>query len=298
MKARHPGAYSRSVSIRIAAFAVLACLAGTSAQAQVRLSVREGRVSLAAADASVAQILKEWASAGHFDLQNVELVVEQRVTIELVDVPEGEALATLLNARNGYIAVNRAGDTSGPSTFGRVIITGTARASAAQPDAPDPAAAAAAATAIAAPDDTIATAPAPAPPVKSDGRENAAPDNRTPAGDAASVPARPVQKPVWGDGPPPLFKPAVPPSPPGAKSSQPPPPTPVQTAANGAPKVPGQMSSVPAPRTGPTIPRPTSVDAPREGDSTPQAPPSNTPPPSAGSTTPGTAPSPAKPASR
>jgi len=56
-------------------FAAAACLVGAStASADVHLTMHDGRVSIVAKDATVRQILTEWARVGQTKIVNVERI--------------------------------------------------------------------------------------------------------------------------------------------------------------------------------------------------------------------------------
>jgi hypothetical protein len=109
-----------------AAFAALLTLAfPCSARAQVQLSMHDGLVSLNARDATVRQILAEWASVGQAQIVNAERIAGGQVTLQLVDVPELEALEIILRPVSGYIAAPRRTVAGNLSRFDRILITPT-----------------------------------------------------------------------------------------------------------------------------------------------------------------------------
>lgn len=77
------------------------------AKAEVQLSLRNGRVTIVAKDATVRQILAEWARVGKTKIVNAERIPGGPLTLELKDVPEAEALNVLLRTLSGYIAAPR-----------------------------------------------------------------------------------------------------------------------------------------------------------------------------------------------
>lgn len=84
----------------------------TAAAAPVRASVRVtlhdgGRIAISATDASVAEILAEWARATNLRIVNADKLPRERLTIELQDVTEREALDVVLRSMGGYIARRR-----------------------------------------------------------------------------------------------------------------------------------------------------------------------------------------------
>ena len=78
------------------------------ASADVRSPSTNGRVSLSARDATVRQILTEWARVGQTQIVNVERIAGGPITIEFTNVPEAEALDMLLRSVSGYMAAPRA----------------------------------------------------------------------------------------------------------------------------------------------------------------------------------------------
>ena len=57
--------------------------AGSTAFAEVQLIIRNGQVSLVAKDATVRQILTEWARVGQTKIVNVERIPGGPITLEL-----------------------------------------------------------------------------------------------------------------------------------------------------------------------------------------------------------------------
>jgi len=95
---------------------------GSPAFADVQISVHDGRVSLAAKNATVRQILTEWARVGRIRIVNVERIAGDPVTMELTNVPEQEALDTLLRSYSGYLVAPRTPVVSDASQFDRIIV--------------------------------------------------------------------------------------------------------------------------------------------------------------------------------
>lgn len=112
--------------MKTALFGVAAwLLAISTASADVQLTMQSGRVSLVAKDATVRQILTEWARVGQTKIVNVERVPGVPVTLELVNVPEAQALEVLLRSLSGYITAPRPVDAANLSRFDRIIIMPT-----------------------------------------------------------------------------------------------------------------------------------------------------------------------------
>jgi hypothetical protein len=102
--------------------------AASTASADVQLTMQNGRVSVVAKDATVRQILTEWARVGHTKIVNVERIPGGPMTIELHNVTESQALEILLRAMSGYIAAPRpveASNAANLSRFDRIIVMPT-----------------------------------------------------------------------------------------------------------------------------------------------------------------------------
>jgi hypothetical protein len=110
----------------IAGFTLLALAAfAPVASADVQLSIHDGRVSIVAKDATVRQILTEWARVGRTKIVNVERIPGGPLTLELKDVPEMEALDVLLRTLSGYMAAPRVSYTPDASQFDAIIVMPT-----------------------------------------------------------------------------------------------------------------------------------------------------------------------------
>jgi hypothetical protein len=109
----------------LAVGAVALLLTGSSAFAEVQLTIQNGRVSLMAKDATVRQILTEWARVGQTKILNVERIPGGPLTLELTDVPEQEALDVLLRSISGYMAAPRAMASANLSRFDRIVVMPT-----------------------------------------------------------------------------------------------------------------------------------------------------------------------------
>lgn len=97
----------------------------STAFADVQLTMQNGRVSLVAKDATVRQILAEWARVGHTKIVNLERVPGGPVTLELKDIPEAQALQVLLRTLSGYITAPRPVEAANLSRFDRIILMPT-----------------------------------------------------------------------------------------------------------------------------------------------------------------------------
>src|SRR3954469_19810226 len=105
--------------------AAIVLLSAVSASADVQLTMQNGRVTIVAKDASVRQILTEWARVGHTKIVNVERIPGGPMTLELRNVPESQALEVLLRTLSGYIAAPRATVAENLSQFDRIIVMPT-----------------------------------------------------------------------------------------------------------------------------------------------------------------------------
>jgi len=105
--------------------AAIVFLSAAAASADVQLSMQNGRVTIVAKDASVKQILTEWARVGHTKIVNIEKIPGGPVTLELRNVPESQALEVLLRTLSGYIAAPRATVADNLSAFDRIIVMPT-----------------------------------------------------------------------------------------------------------------------------------------------------------------------------
>ena len=118
---------------------VAACLfAVSTASADVHVTMQNGRVSIVAKDATVRQILMEWARVGQTKIVNVDRVPGGPMTLELTNVPEAQALEVLLRALSGYITAPRPVEVENLSHFDRIIIMPTLAAARPATSSPPP----------------------------------------------------------------------------------------------------------------------------------------------------------------
>jgi len=101
---------------------VMAWLAVPAARADIQLSIRDGRVVLVANNATIADIIVEWAKVGHVKIVNADKIPRDVVTLELRNVSERQALDILLRSTSGFIAALRAEDDPNASLFDRIVI--------------------------------------------------------------------------------------------------------------------------------------------------------------------------------
>ncbi len=103
-------------------------LAAATASADVRVTIQDGLVTVVATDATVRQILAEWARVGQATVVNGDRVPGGPISLELTNVPEEQVLDTLLRSAAGYLAAPRAEVRSNLSRFDRVVVMPTSSA--------------------------------------------------------------------------------------------------------------------------------------------------------------------------
>src|SRR5215470_6773506 len=107
----------------VAGLTLLASVAmAPAASADVQLSIHDGRVTIVAKDATVRQILTEWARVGRTKIINVERIPGGPLTLELKDVPEMEALEVLLRTLSGYMAAPRMTPVADGSIYSAIAV--------------------------------------------------------------------------------------------------------------------------------------------------------------------------------
>jgi hypothetical protein len=107
---------------------VLSLLTASVSSADVQLQLHDGRVSIVAKDATVRQILTEWARVGQTKVVNVERIPGGPLTLELSNIPEAQALDVLLRSVSGYMAAPRSTTVADLSVFDRIIVMPTVAA--------------------------------------------------------------------------------------------------------------------------------------------------------------------------
>ena len=130
-----------SKALRFLVFGVATLLLpAASASADVQLTMQNGRVTIIAKDATIRQILTEWARVGHTKIVNVERIPGGPISLELNNVSEAQALEVLLRAMSGYIAAPRpaAGVAANLSQFDRIIVMPTLASARPAPSAAPP----------------------------------------------------------------------------------------------------------------------------------------------------------------
>jgi hypothetical protein len=124
---RVPGAF-------LVAAAVLSWAA--PAGADVQLSIENGQVSLKATNATVRDILAEWARVGQTRIINGERMPGGPITIELNGISEEQALEIILRSAAGYVTAPRASAVVNASRYDRILVMPTS--SPTRPGTPPP----------------------------------------------------------------------------------------------------------------------------------------------------------------
>lgn len=111
-------------------------LAARPARADVHITIADGHVTVSATDATVRQILAEWARVGQTRIVNAERVAGNPISIELTDVPEAQALDTILRSVSGYLAAPRAVPMANASAYDRIYLLPTSAGTPARVSSP------------------------------------------------------------------------------------------------------------------------------------------------------------------
>lgn len=114
--------------ILAAAVSGLSLLPAMPAHADVKITINDGIVSIDAKDATVRQILAEWARVGQTKIVNAERINSAPVTLRLIQVPESQALDILLRSVSGYMAAPRPRPNPMASQFDRILVMPTSAA--------------------------------------------------------------------------------------------------------------------------------------------------------------------------
>jgi hypothetical protein len=113
----------RTVVLAFAAAALLAT--ATPARAELVITMHDGLVTVNAKDVTLRQIMAEWAKVGQTKIVNADGIAGGPLTIALVDVPEEQALATLLRSVSGYLAAPRPTVVKNASRYDRILVVPT-----------------------------------------------------------------------------------------------------------------------------------------------------------------------------
>jgi hypothetical protein len=122
----------------VALFFVAAIRTGALHADTVQLTLRDGRLSLVANNATPAQIFEAWSRAGGVLVVNADRVPSVPITLTLENVPEEQALDTLLRPVSGYLARRRPDPAGVQSVFDRIVILATPQVARQTTPAPAP----------------------------------------------------------------------------------------------------------------------------------------------------------------
>jgi hypothetical protein len=103
-------------------------LAVSPAAADVQVTMQDGKVSVVAKDATLRQIMAEWARVGQTKVVNVDRIPGGPMTLELQGVPEDRALEILMRSLSGYLAAPRPVPSPTLSKFDRIVVMPTVAA--------------------------------------------------------------------------------------------------------------------------------------------------------------------------
>lgn len=109
----------------LALAAALSLAPVASVRADVQIVMRDGRVTMNAAGATVREILAAWAKVGQTRIVNAERVSGGPVTLHLQDIPEEQALEIILRSVSGYLAAPRANAIANASIYDRIFVMPT-----------------------------------------------------------------------------------------------------------------------------------------------------------------------------
>lgn len=110
--------------------ASLACLMAAGVQAQtpnLQLTMKDGRVTIVARDVALRDLLAEWSRVGQTRIVNADKLLGPRLTLQLADITERDALDIVLRTAAGYIAAPRPVDRPGTSVYDRITILASSR---------------------------------------------------------------------------------------------------------------------------------------------------------------------------
>lgn len=105
---------------------------------ELKLAIANGRVTLIADAVPIRTVLQEWARLGQSRIVNGDKVQGPPLTLQLVDVPEEQALDVVLRSASGYLAAPRATAVANASRFDRIVILATSRPTSTAAAAPPP----------------------------------------------------------------------------------------------------------------------------------------------------------------
>ena len=121
----------------VATLFVLLGGAGFASAQSLSIAFNDGKVRLKAENVPVSRILAEWTRIGGTRIVHGERV-PGALTLEIMDVPERQALDIVLRGAAGYMVLARDTTPAGASTFDKILVLPTTTRVAAAPSQPPP----------------------------------------------------------------------------------------------------------------------------------------------------------------
>jgi hypothetical protein len=106
--------------------------------AAVTITMSDGKISIDAENATVRQILTEWARLGQTRIVNLERLPSMPISLKLENVSEKVALDIVLRGVPGYMAAPREPYLAGVSVYDRILIMATTTPAPAVAQRPQP----------------------------------------------------------------------------------------------------------------------------------------------------------------
>lgn len=123
----------------IAALALILCTSEHAAAQALTLEFNDGKVRLVAENVPLGRILAEWSRIGRTTIVNGDRVPGAPLTLQLVDVPERQALDVLLRSAAGYmVAARETPAAANLSVLDRILVLATTSRAPAPPPVPQP----------------------------------------------------------------------------------------------------------------------------------------------------------------
>jgi hypothetical protein len=109
---------------RLTALAAVTMLSfpGTASAGELKLSLKDGRVTIIAQDVPLRQILDEFSRVGKTEIVNADKLTGPSMTLHMVDVPERQVLDILFKAASGYMVTPRATADASLSQYHRILV--------------------------------------------------------------------------------------------------------------------------------------------------------------------------------
>lgn len=129
--------------VPLAGAIMLACCLASTARAQeavpagsrsLVVSCDKGRMTIVADSVALRTIIQEWARVGGVRLVNPQYVSLVPVSVDLRNLPEGEALEVLLRALPGYMLQQRSTESGGASVFEKLAVMAPPAAGTGRPE--------------------------------------------------------------------------------------------------------------------------------------------------------------------